>query len=97
MLSAEYRNISHVPTHDEWLSYEALAERIVQSNGKELLPLFKQVLGPLLRLDVSSVQLDLQGTISVFQMLNEADRQHRSGEQFDEVEVCRVIHCDLTN
>lgn len=98
MLSAGYRNIiSHVSTHDEWLSYEALAERIVQSNGKELLPLFKQVLGPLLRLDVSSVQLDFQGTLSVFQILNEADRQHRSGELYEEVEVCRVIHCDLTN
>lgn len=98
MLSAEYRNIiSYVPTHDEWLSYEALAERIVQSHGKELLPLFKQVLGPLLRPEISSIQLDLQGTLSVLQMFNEADRQHRSGEQFDEVEVCRVIHCDLTN
>lgn len=98
MLSAEYRNIiSYVQTHDEWLSFEALAERIVQSSGKELLPLFKHVLGPLLRPEISSIQLDLQGTLSVFQMLNEADRQHRSGDQFDEVEVCRVIHCDLTN
>jgi len=97
MFSAECRNISHVPTREEWLSYNALAERIVQSNSKELLPLFKQVLGPLLRLDVSSVQLDFQGILSVFQMLKEADRQHRSGDLCDEVEVCRVIHCDLTN
>jgi hypothetical protein len=97
MLSAEFRTISYVPTYDEWLSYEALAERILQSHGKELLPLFKQVLGPLLHPDISSVQLDLQGILSVFQVLNEADRQHRAVEQSDEVEVCRVIHCDLTN
>lgn len=97
MLSAEYRNTSYVPTHDEWLSYEALIGRILQSHCKELLPLFKQMLGPLLRSDVSSIQLNLKGILSVFQMLSKSDRQHRSGEPLDEAEVCRVIHCDLTN
>lgn len=98
MLSAELRNIiSYVPTHDEWLSYETLAKRIVQGDGKELLPLFKQELGPLLHPEISSVHLGVHGTLSVFRMLDEADRQYRSGGQLDEVEVCRVIHCDLTN
>lgn len=99
MLSAEDRNRlnCNVPCQDECLSYEALAVRIAQSSGKELLPLFKQVLGPLLRPEISSVQINRQGILSVIQMFDVADRQYLSEDQFDKVDVCRVINCDLAS